>query len=322
MNSKIIPVVICSAIAALLFLVQFISKGSADLWILLAIVLALYVTSLWEFYYFLVIGFMTFWILVFIILGQINAADKGAIFLVIYFFLFIVMKYRHLDLNDSLLIKLVRPVMLYKNWVDIYLLIIKRYFPKEITYVMRNGLQFMSRAASKDFIILDETWGANLYMKYGITIRSGDTVVDIGAYIGDFTVYASQAVGKGKVFAYEPFKLTYEYLCKNIKINNCHNVMTINSAVGGKNGKTRLYIPKDAEFGSSLLDITEYGECEEVTINMCTLDSIFSKNHIDSIDLLKMDCEGGEYEILLSSEKYLKRIGAITLEYHQMKGRP
>lgn len=321
MNNKYRQIILLSAASFAFFLLQFIFPKFVDVWIIVAVLIALYVTSVWEQYFAYVISTMFIWTIGFLILNQVTIADKGSIFLICYYFLFTIFRLLHIDLDDSLPIKLVRPVFLYRNWIDVYRLILKKYELKEFCYQLRNGVRIFSRANPRDFIILDETWGANLYLKNEITISPGDIVVDIGAYIGDFTVYASQKTGpRGRVVAYEPFKETYSYLRKNISENKCKNVSLINRAVGKQDGVSSLFIPKNAEFGSSLLDITEYGECEEIKIRMSTIDSVFQQNAIDHIDLLKMDCEGGEYEILLSSGKWLNRIKTISLEYHQMKG--
>ena len=46
-----------------------------------------------------------------------------------------------------------------------------------------------------------------------------------------------------------------------------------------------------------------------------------SRNALERVDLLKMDCEGAEYEILYGTpDRYLERIREIRMEYHQLPG--
>ncbi|MEM3406001.1 MAG: FkbM family methyltransferase [Candidatus Pacearchaeota archaeon] len=59
-------------------------------------------------------------------------------------------------------------------------------------------------------------------------LKKGDIVIDAGAYIGLFTLYASKKVGKnGLVIAYEPDPENYKNLLENIKLNKCKNVKLI-----------------------------------------------------------------------------------------------
>ena len=54
-----------------------------------------------------------------------------------------------------------------------------------------------------------------------------------------------------------------------------------------------------------------------VDVLCTTLDDIFFENNVECCDLLKMDCEGAEYEIILSaSMETLKKISQIIMEYH------
>src|SRR5207247_9671457 len=64
-------------------------------------------------------------------------------------------------------------------------------------------------------------------------LRKNDIVLDLGAGIGDFSVLASKKIGPlGKVIAVEPNPEDYRLLEKNIKINNCLNVIPLNYGVG------------------------------------------------------------------------------------------
>ena len=53
------------------------------------------------------------------------------------------------------------------------------------------------------------------------------------------------------------------------------------------------------------------------TVPLLTLDQVFAKFDLDRVGLLKLDCEGAEYEILLnSSDDTLRRISGVAIEYH------
>lgn len=155
--------------------------------------------------------------------------------------------------------------------------------------------------------------------KYYINnIKSGHTIVDIGANVGYFTLLAAKLVGEqGKVIAYE----ANAELANNIKDNLAmnwitENVSVINKAVYSCNqilefktsSKFHAYSsiydkPKD----ENLLDTYTASNIEAVA-----LDNEFA-NHEGAIDLLKIDIEGGEYHafkgmLSLLKSKQVKRI--------------
>ena len=63
------------------------------------------------------------------------------------------------------------------------------------------------------------------YFRHGIAIRAGDTVFDVGANIGLFSLYASQASHhQATIFAFEPIPSTFEILRRNIERHRLHNI--------------------------------------------------------------------------------------------------
>ena len=86
-----------------------------------------------------------------------------------------------------------------------------------------------------DILGIVEIYALNVY--HTEMIKQGDTVLDLGAGIGDFSVCASKRVGEsGRVIAVEPNKNDFEFLLKNIKMNGCENVVPINCGVAVKSG--------------------------------------------------------------------------------------
>lgn len=147
------------------------------------------------------------------------------------------------------------------------------------------------------------------------TVKEGDTVVDLGANIGYFTLLAAKLVGeKGKVFAFEPEPKNYNYLLKNIAINNYKNVVALQKAVSDKNGKTKLYI---CDYDSGHHTINRPGgleaysrgreiKIEEIDIETIRLDEFF-KGKEELIDVIKMDVEGAEALVLAGMDNILKK---------------
>ena len=144
--------------------------------------------------------------------------------------------------------------------------------------------------------------------------KSNATIIDIGANIGTYSIHAAKA-SNTKVYAYEPMKETFSKLEVNIKLNNLQKkVKAFPLGVAAKKGKRRLYLSSGSPFHSIHLKSKKYVEIKSITLK-----DVFDDNKIKRCDILKMDCEGAEYEIFYKAPKrYLKKIREIRLEYHHL----
>lgn len=145
-------------------------------------------------------------------------------------------------------------------------------------------------------------------------IYEKDTVIDIGAHIGGFSTKASKIAFRGKVYSYEAYDETFSYLKENARLNERENLSVFNLSVGNTTAKKKLYIHKN------LAENTLYRKSDIAhEVRGITLAKIFSDNRIDVCDVLKLDCEGSEYEILFSSKEQLIKTRRIIFEYHEPK---
>ena len=142
-------------------------------------------------------------------------------------------------------------------------------------------------------------------------------VVDIGANIGYFTLIAAKLMDEtGLVYAFEPEPRNYEFLCKNIKLNNYSNIVPIQKAVSNKYGKSKLWVnkadllaPSFSRKNSSLFleDTNPERNSFAIEIETTTLDKFFSdKTRNNKVDFIKIDAEGAEGLIIEGAEKILK----------------
>lgn len=154
----------------------------------------------------------------------------------------------------------------------------------------------------KDYRILDET----------IKVAK-NVVVDIGAHIGLFSIYANTINPNIPIYAYEPEEENYKTLKKNLSRNKTRNIHPKNLAVSAKEGQIELYINKDSH-NHSILKTNENQTKKKV--QSTTLQRITEK--LQTVDLVKMDCEGAEFEIIASTPKEtFKKIKTIYIEYHE-----
>ena len=158
-----------------------------------------------------------------------------------------------------------------------------------------------------------ETWGRHDYNPAGFAIEDDDCVIDIGAHIGAFTVFAAKQAAHGQIYAYEPYTENFELLKENILLNGLTNVHVFNLGVGGQNERAKLYVDTTNNAGHSMFNATD----NSTEIQLTSLSSLFENNKLERCNFLKIDCEGAEYEILFSAtEAILKKIDSIAMEYH------
>jgi len=131
------------------------------------------------------------------------------------------------------------------------------------------------------------------------------TVVDVGSSIGDSPIYFALR-GAVKVYAYEPLREIFPYLLENIKFNKMENTI-FPSNVAISSTSRRIFLKVDSEWlGASHTDCAKKGQGYWVDAQPLPLDA----------DVLKMDCEGGEYDILSSIPHGSMKFKEIMLEFH------
>lgn len=168
-----------------------------------------------------------------------------------------------------------------------------------------------------DLIHLDEIYERKIYGK-----SFKGVIIDVGASNADSSIFFA-INGAEKVIALEPFPESYELGKYNIKINNLENkIFLIPYALANYDGYTEFLISSDnpnANTVSPSAHIVESGIKfdQKIRVPTISLTSIIKKYNIDTIFLLKMDCEGCEYAVLrdLPSD-ILNKIDNIILEFH------
>ena len=140
---------------------------------------------------------------------------------------------------------------------------------------------------------------------------NGKKVVDIGAWIGDTSI-AFIANGATQVIALEPLKDSYELAKKNIEINNLSSKIELLFAVCDSEDGFIFVNPNAESTIQADLKISSDG----IKIPKFSLDSLISKYTIEN-GILKMNCEGCEYNIILKTPKeILRKFEYIVIEYH------
>ena len=215
---------------------------------------------------------------------------------------------------------LFRILLNFKHWPSVlYSLFFQDKHTTKIVKLRRPSLDFISRGGM-DIWSIKETLLDGFYTRYGVQIKNGWHVLDVGAGIGDFSLLAAYGNSDSVVYAYEPFPESYQLLYKNIKLNGFENIQPVNAALWGVEGTLKLDTSSGEPLQIMSMDSGEEADIQEVVkIEAVSLAGVFDQHEIDHLDIIKLDCEGAEYEILMkTSDEIFKKIDRIIMEYHDI----
>jgi FkbM family methyltransferase len=142
-----------------------------------------------------------------------------------------------------------------------------------------------------------------------------ETVIDVGASIGDFSIVVAKRFGAKKVIAIEPDETLFDILVKNIKINRLeHIVKPVRYALGDRKGLVELY--KSGDFITAIGS----GHAEPRLYPSTTLDELVEELGLEHVNLMKIDTEGSELLILKGALRTLRRFKPkIIVEVHSRR---
>jgi FkbM family methyltransferase len=215
---------------------------------------------------------------------------------------------------------LVAMLIWFKNWPSLIPLFLRRsHTGTRKLKLRRPNLEILVRSAM-DVWSVKETFVDQFYTRYGVPVQDGWTVVDIGAGIGDYCLYAAERTPAVTVFAFEPYKESYALLTRNLALNGFENVHAFQKAIWSKTGELALDLSTGEPLQiSSQEPADESRGIEATVVDALTLQDLFLAEKIEKVDLLKMDCEGAEYEILLTApDEVLQKVERIIMEYHDV----
>ena len=207
---------------------------------------------------------------------------------------------------------------IFKNWYiypKVYYKLINDTF---VIFRTKTDLRIKIRVRSTDLMTLTNVWMINEYDIEDFEINVNDTVIDIGAHIGLFSLLVSQLCKTGKILSFEPVRENFDLLVSNLKLNHIENVLPFNMAVSKNLDKLNLFLNDDQSAHSIFPKSSK-----SISVESTSLQKIFEENKIHSCKLLKLDCEGAEYEIIDSlPSEYLNKIQNIVMEYHSADTKP
>lgn len=207
--------------------------------------------------------------------------------------------------------------------------------PPQFTIDLGDGLKlYLATSQQKGAAryVVNEIFKKRRYDHPGFDIRPTDTVVDIGANMGIFVLWAARLAKQGRVLAIEPTS-AMDTLRMNIERNGLTNVVPIQAAAG-RDGETFEIVTYPGfnivnhhaawkpMLATRFLIKLRYGWYQSQPVveraPVKSLKRMLDENGVDRVHYLKVDCEGGEYDIFRSlDDETFDRIDRMAMEFHE-----
>lgn len=145
------------------------------------------------------------------------------------------------------------------------------------------------------------------------------TIIDIGANVGYFSLFMFSLNVKAKVFAYEPIPKNFDLLNQYKSENPDLNFQIFNMAVTKPNQKSiTLHYDESDAFTTSASIFNDQKQKNKLVVGSTSLERIIQDHQLSKVDLVKLDCEGSEYEILYNTPGTIfDKISILAIETHQ-----
>ncbi len=179
-----------------------------------------------------------------------------------------------------------------------------------------TGLKFNLRANQIDYWLFLENIVLDTYSLKDLQSHKYATIIDIGANIGLFSTQAYQLWPQAKLISVEPNPESYKLLTQNLQLNQIQSQTYQSAVTKSANPKQiKLYYNQNPAMVSQIT-----GSGKSFTANTITLEQL-TKN-IQTPALLKIDIEGGEYDLFTDKQlPYLKKFHTIVMEYHDLNSK-
>ena len=212
----------------------------------------------------------------------------------------------------------------------LYLFEIKKQFPelslerhKEGVLASFNGLQIYIES-SEEFFIVKEVF---IEKDYNVLSKENFVVFDIGMNIGISSLFFALNKKVDQIYSFEPVVTTYNQALYNLELNKTysHKIEAFNFGLGGSTRVEKVLYNSQAKgncgirLESSL--VINKDNSKEIEINIKNISEVLPDlmaKHPGLQKVLKIDCEGAEYEILqkLNDANLLKEIDVLLIEWH------
>ena len=182
-----------------------------------------------------------------------------------------------------------------------------REFPNKLFSGLRikvNDIYYVLTCTS-DLLEVAPGYEKEIFDELFRVLRRRSVFIDVGAHIGRYSFPVARFVGEdGIVVAIEPDPVSFRALLMGVKLNGLRNVLTLNVALGDREGKATLC----QKLITATSSIIEFNRCRRfVEVPLRRLDSIVEDLGLKRVDVIKIDAEGAEIQVLNGGVKTITR---------------
>jgi len=144
----------------------------------------------------------------------------------------------------------------------------------------------------------------------GKLIDSDSVIFDIGANYGWYSLIFSKNFPNARVFAFEPIPATFNYLEKNISINNCVGIKAFNHGLSNVTGAINFYFYPELSGNASISNVSDREDARIIQCLVKRLDEFVFENNVHP-DFIKCDVEGAEFLVFRGGYESIRKYKPI-----------
>ncbi len=208
------------------------------------------------------------------------------------------------------------PITRIKLWIARVLFhLIKPFYGTEKRIVKRNGIYFeIDLTEGLDLsLFLFGNFQKHVSDNKFISLKNNAVVLDVGANVGIMSLHFAKRIAEGRVYAFEPTHYAYHKLNRNMMLNpelakRILPIQTFVSSIKNKDMDIQAFSSWkiDKKVGSDQHPIHGGAAMSTEGVPTTTIDEFVQTQKIDTIDFIKIDTDGHEYEVLLGAEQTIK----------------
>lgn len=199
-----------------------------------------------------------------------------------------------------------------------------------------NGLRLCLQSAqmipAANYVV-EEVFVERQYAREGFAIGEADTVLDVGANVGIFALWAAPQAPGGRIVSIEPIPDLAACLDASLRENSIHNVSLVRKALGAPDRTIELSYypgfniishrsdfrrPAYARAKMYLKNFRTWSRPQRVRAECVSICQLLDDHAVERVNFAKIDCEGGEYEILRGMRPHdWRRFEHLVIEFHE-----
>jgi len=174
-----------------------------------------------------------------------------------------------------------------------------------------------TRTSLADLFVMREVLVDEVYKEVLSCLGKKDVrLVDVGSNLGSFAIWMNSKAGVREAFCFEPEPDSFRLLTFNLTRNGCIAAKPFNCAMGGKERTIQIKLNESSPGGTSIYSDQTSGDRSAATMKVLAFEE-WLKEVDGDFDLLKLDCEGAEWEIVSRTDtKQMGRFRVCVAEVH------